>query len=270
VAFFGSQSAPPILKANPGTDTAAQVTLSREGRSWTEQVDLVALAASTLTRHEYAVKPKNGWLHHSESGFAITPRIVSVEPLTDGGVRTVSTIQVNHSTLAPDGVFEYQHATGDGLGQAIASGFSQWAELDFVALLEALQPKATSCATMEMEFPERDGRPARKRRAVLGPPARMGQQPATPTGDGDDGHCFCPCCFLTKSFETFLPLLEGDQLYCLRMFAFRDGSGTTGADCRVNGVDFEVGAQALRKYANSWAPAGIEYRKQLVILQSIQ
>jgi hypothetical protein len=244
---------------------------SKDGRSWREEVDIVALAATTLARHEHAVERQGEWLHHPESGFAIVPRIVTFEPLTDGGVHTVTTVQVNHPVLAPDGVFEYQHAIGDGLGEAISSGFSQWAELDFVALLDALQPQAKSCAVMEMAFPEKDGRPARKRRAVLGPVVRMGQQPPpAPGGEEEGGHCFCPCCLLTRSFETFRPLIEGDQLYCLRMYAFRDADGTAGADCRINGEDFEVGAQALREYAKSWPPAGIEYRKQLVILQTIQ
>jgi len=270
VSLLVSRPAPPLVKANPGRGTAAKATLSKDGRPWTDEVDLVAIAAKTLARHDHGVEIGSGWLHHAESGFAIVPQIVAVEPLTDGGVRTVTTIQVNHPTLAPDGVFEYQHATGDGLDEAISSGFSQWAELDFTPLLDALQPQAKSCATMVMTFPERDGRPPRKRRAVLGPPVRMGRQPAAPAGDEDDGHCFCPCCLLTNSFETFSPLIEGDQLYCLRLFAFRDENGVPAADCRVNGEDFEDGAQALREYAKSWRPAGIEYRKQLVVLQSIR
>jgi Family of unknown function (DUF6348) len=249
----------------------ATVTLSKNGQPMTEEVDLVALAATTLARYGHAVERGSGWLHHAESGFAIVPRIVAVEPLPDGGVSTMTTIQVNHPALSRDGVFEYQHATGDGLGQAISSGFAQWAELDFVPLLDALQREAKSCPTMEMAFPERNGRRARKRRAVLGPVVRMGQQPRPDlAGDQDDGHCFCPCCLLTKSFDAFRPFVEGDAFYCLRLFAFRGENGTPGADCRVNGEDFEGGAQALREYAKSWPPAGIEYRKQLVILQTIQ
>jgi hypothetical protein len=266
-----SSSGPPLLKANPGIRATAQATLSKEGRQWTEEVDLVALAATTLAGYDHRVERASGWLHHAESGFVIIPRIVAVKPLTEGGVRTVTTIQVNHPSLAPDGVFEYQHATGDRLDESISSGFSQWAELDFVPLLDALEPVAKTCPIMELTFPESDGRPARKRRAVLGPVVRMAQQPAPPTTDDqDDGHCFCPCCLLTQSFDAFHPLIEADRLCCLRLFAYRDEDGTPGADCRVNGVDFEAGAQALRAYAEGWPPMGIEYRKQLVILQSVQ
>ena len=144
-----SKPAPPLLKTNPGTGVAARAK-SKDGRSWSEEVDVVALAATTLARHEHAVERQGGWLHHAESGFAIVPRIVTFEPVPDGGVHTVTTVQVNHPALAPDGVFEYQHATGDGLGEAISSGFSQWAELDFVPLLDALQPP---CAPARWRIP---------------------------------------------------------------------------------------------------------------------
>jgi hypothetical protein len=58
--------------------------------------------------------------------------------------RSVTTVQVNHQALAWDGVFKYQHATGDSMAEAIRSGFSEWVTLDFVTLLDALQPNPKS------------------------------------------------------------------------------------------------------------------------------
>jgi hypothetical protein len=38
----------------------------------------------------------------------------------------------------------------------------------------------------------------------------------------------------------------------------------------VNGEDFEKGAQALRDHGATWPAAGYEFRKQYVVLQSIE
>ena len=41
------------------------------------------------------MKSHKAWIEHPTSGFAVTPQLAEVHPL-DGGVRTVTTIQVNH------------------------------------------------------------------------------------------------------------------------------------------------------------------------------
>jgi hypothetical protein len=80
-----------------------------------------------------------------------------------------------------------------------------------------------------------------------------------------------PLCLLTNSFEAFRELIEADAFYGLRLFALRDGDSEPGADCRVNGDDWEKGAQALRAYAGTWPPAaGYEMRKQYVVLQTLE
>jgi hypothetical protein len=263
------EGGPPICKANPGLSTGA--AFARSDRDGTEEVDLLDVAASALKQHDYAVERGNGWLYHTESAFTIVPRIVHVIPLEDGGVRTLTTVQVNHPTLVPDGVFEFQHATDEGVVEAVSWGLSQWVELDFVTLLDSLRPEASSCATMEMALPEQAGRPARKRRAVLGPVAHLRQgSPTEASTSESEEHAFCPCCLFTNSFEAFRSHIEGDQVFCLRLLAQRDGDGNPGADCRVNGEDWEPGAEALRAYVATWPAAGFELRKQLVILQTVE
>jgi hypothetical protein len=42
----------------------------------------------------------------------------------------------------------------------------------------------------------------------------------------------------------------------------RDEDGTPGADCRINGEDYESGMEALRSYVATWPEAGLEFRKQ--------
>ncbi|HEV3078378.1 MAG TPA: DUF6348 family protein [Gemmataceae bacterium] len=278
---FGKKNPPPPLcRSNPGIGLEARVAFSTGDRSWTETVDLISLAAAALNKHSYSVKNEKTWLLHPDSGIMILPQLVGIEPLEKGGVRTVTTMQTNHPTLSPAGVFEYQHSAAGTVAESIAKGFEQWVQTDFVPLMEALRPRPEKCTTMEMSFPETADKPPRFRRAILGPVAHlMTKPPPQPNTSGEaqkregvaeePDHPFCPCCLLTNSFQAFKGLLEDDAFYGLRLFAARDENGDAQADCRVNGEDFEPGAQALREYARTWPEAGYEFRKQYVILQSI-
>src|SRR5215470_17608029 len=275
---FGKKTAPPLCKSNPGICVEGKVALTRGDRSWTEEFNTVTLAASALQAHGFAVRTEKTWLVHEDSGFILLPQLVQLQPLEDGGMRTVTTIQTNHPGMAPDGLFEYQHSTGDSTADAIRKGFDQWAQVDFPPLIDGLQPKPQACTMLQMEFPAKSGAPARVRRAILGPIMHYMESPSarnedsTPAADapaqGDDAHPFCPCCLLTRSFETFRELIEGDGFYGLRLYAMRDAEGAPLADCRVNGDDWEKGAQALRDYVRTWPEAGVEFRKQYVVLHS--
>jgi hypothetical protein len=64
------------------------------------------------------------------------------------------------------------------------------------------------------------------------------------------------------------PIILDGQFYGIRLFAMRGQDGTAGADCRLNGEDWEPGKNALIAYVNSWPDRGVEFRKQYVILQS--
>lgn len=259
---------PKPRNSNPGVGVEARVAFSNSERSWTEDVNFVHVAAATLRERGYTVNVHDGWLEHPESEYVLLPQLVEMQPLEDSGVRTVTTIQVHHPRLCPDGVFEYQHSTGEDLEGSAARGFDQWAQVDFVTLLESLRDKPADCTALEMSFPEKAGKPARTRRAVLGPVMHYMSQPPD-KNPGDDEHPFCPCCLLTHSFAAFKELMEGSDFNCLRLFAARDEEGVSHADCRVNGDDFEPGMAALREYAATWAPAGYEFRKQYVILQTV-
>ncbi len=73
-----------------------------------------------------------------DSGFILLPQLVHLQPLDKGGVRITTTIQTHHPTLEPDGVFEYQHSTGNSVQDSARKGFDLWAQTDLVALLDAL------------------------------------------------------------------------------------------------------------------------------------
>jgi uncharacterized protein DUF6348 len=183
------------------------------------------------------------------------PRVVSVEPLDDAGVNTVTTIQISHAALTPRGVFEYQHSSGTDLRDSFAKGFQGWAEFDLPVFLDALREKAAACMTLTMEP---------SRRLVLGPTIQMAQKTNPAPGE----HDFCPCCLFTKNVDAFGELLQGQDFHAIRFFVTRDAQGHVEADCRVNGVDHAAAAAALVRYGQTWPDRGVEYRKQYVCIQT--
>lgn len=274
-------SAPKLLPSNHGISTEGKVAFSNAARTWVERFDLISLAKATLESKGHTVRKVNSCLLHPDSGFILLPRLIELQPLEPRGVRTVTTIQVHHPALVPDGIFEYQHSNGDDLEGSFREGFVRWAETDFVTLLEALRPKLKDCTSLKLEIPERNGEPAYSRRAVLGPfvhvqanPKNEAQQtttdrPASDESSQEQCHDFCPCCLLTNSFEAFRELFESNRFYGLRMFAMRNQHGVPEADCRVNGDDWVKGKEALLKYVETWPGEGFEFRKQYVILQTV-
>ncbi len=264
---------PERIESNPGVGVTARINMRRGERSWTEEVDVVAIAAEVLAQHGFQVRSYESWLEHPESGLILQPGLAHMQS-EDKGVSIVSTVQINHRDLVPHGVFEYQHAAGDDVADALHKGFDQWVRLDFLTFLDALGQQPIHSNYMQMEFPADDERPLRIRRAVLGPPGRYlvqkpGAKPPPPPSGEDGEHDYCPCCLMTRSFEAFQKLIESNDFYAIRMFAARDSNGQAQADCRVNGQDYEAGAVALRQYAATWPESSYEFRKQYVILQTI-
>ncbi|MHC5538035.1 DUF6348 family protein [Singulisphaera rosea] len=257
------------LEANPGYRGPIRLAFANSERQWEEQADLVALLVEVLGQNgESASSHKGRWVEHEASGYRLLPLIVSFQPLEEGGVQTVTTIQVHHPTVVPGGIFEFQHSTGDNTEVAIRRAFEQWVQTDFITLVDATRPKGEACMQLMLTLPETEDRPKRTRRATLGPIAHYQSTP--PANDPEDEHPFCPCCLLTRSFLAFKPLLEGDEFFGVRLFALRDNHGVPEADCRVNGEDYPVGAEALKEYAEGWPAAGYEFRKQYVIIQTAE
>ena len=141
-----------------------------------------------------------------------------------------------HPELAPDGIFEYQHATGDGVVDAVRRGFDDWAQLDLVVLMDSERDKAEHCSTFEMELPPRGNMaPPLNRRALLGPVMHFVSELPGSAMQGapkEEDHSFCPCCLLTNTFEAFRPFIEADGFFGVRLVAVRDETGSPQADCR--------------------------------------
>jgi hypothetical protein len=237
------------------------------------QQDVVQLAALVLEQRGHSVRRHETWLEYPGSKFLFRPRLTELHQLKDGGFRSVSTVTTSHPELAPNGIFEYQHATGNSVIDAVCRGFDDWTQLDFVVLIDAERDKAEHCTTFEMKYPPREGMAPLNRRALLGPVVHFVQgSPGTAALEGgpkEEDHPFCPCCLLTNTFEAFRPLVEADGFFGIRLVAVRDETGSPQADCRVNGEDWDAGARALRDYVNRWPQSGYELRKQYVVVQNL-
>jgi hypothetical protein len=228
--------------------------------------EIVKLAASVMEQRGYAVVRHGTWLEHRDSGLAIHPVLLQTRP-SGSSILTTCGVTTSHPRLAPDGVCEYQHATGATASEAVRNGFDQWLQIDFVVLLDALRERLEDCMALEFKFP-RDGGAEFIRRAVLGPVGHaVAHPPAAAACDVE--HPFCPCCLLTNSYQAFRPFIEADGLFGIRLYAARDQDGVAQADCRINGNEYEPGKQALRDYVAKWAQAGFEVRKQYVLLQTV-
>jgi hypothetical protein len=258
---------PPISKGNPGRSTGGRVAFARAGYQWEEHFELLDSLAEVLASRRLVTRRGERWLT-LESGLALRPQIVSIHPLDEGGVRTVTTIDVSHPSLAPAGTFEYQHSTGDNTAASAAAGLEGWAAMDLPVFQDALLQKPEHC--MMLSFNGKDGdaaHPLADRRVVLGPTSRFANEPAAETGED---HEFCSCCMFTRNFEAFKPLLDGTGLQAIRFYAMRDADGTAQADCRVNGLDWELGTKALASYVAGWPRRGFEFRKQFGLIHTVQ
>jgi len=252
---FPSDPEPNTCAANPGRGVEFRKDLGDRIES-TNVVDclvnVVAEAGHRFTRGK-------GWIELA-AGLVLQPRIAEIHSAERNGVRTVTTIEVSHAKKIPPGVFEFQHATGNDLRSSFVQGFENWERLDLPVFLDLLSPKPEFCMSMVIEAPEL---PGRKRQIILGPVWRYGQQPAA---DEAEEHPFCPCCMFRSAAETFMEMVKLDELFAIRMFAMRDERGQAAADCRVNGLGWDAGMEALKKYVEGWRARGVEMRKQFILI----
>jgi hypothetical protein len=72
----------------------------------------------------------------------------------------------------------------------------------------------------------------------------------------------------TKTMDAYKSLPASAGFYALRLYAARDSDGQPLADCRLNGEDYPAGKKALIEYAQTWKGAGVESRKQYVLVQT--
>jgi hypothetical protein len=64
--------------------------------------------------------------------------------------------------------------------------------------------------------------------------------------------------------------MKTEGFFGIRLLASRDDDGLIEADFRINGEEWEPGKEALCAYAATWSPAGLEMRKQYVVVQTLE
>lgn len=255
--WFQSKPQPPKLAAGNNGEA-----VSLRNPSTKEEIFLADMLADVLKSNGKSVQLRRHWLE-LEDGFVLQPHIVDLADSSQG-VRTATTIDINHQTLFHAGLFEYQHATADTVKESIRKGFEDWAALDWPALLDASKDKPETCTVLVFDPKADQPNWPHRRRAVLGPISFVQQRP-TPDS-GEEAHPFCPCCMLTNNFRAFEELIRGEGFYGIRLFAGNYSEGPA-ADCRVNGVDYPTGTEALKEYVKTWPDRGFEFRKQFIVLQ---
>src|SRR5262245_16572315 len=110
-----NQPAPVLCPSNPGIGIEAQFKLTSEHGPPGEDIHVVNIAANVFKyKRNHTIQNAKTHLQHPDSGFLLLPQLVQIQ-LLDDGFQTVTTMQINHPVLAPNGVFEYQHSTGDTL-----------------------------------------------------------------------------------------------------------------------------------------------------------
>ena len=239
-----------------------RIGFSNDQRSWEESENLLDCLQSVLGECGHIATVHDEFLV-VEPGLKITPKMTWFKPNYPSGIRTTTLVFTEYGDKIPSGTFEFQHAVGDDLRDSLCQGFKSWASVDFPVLREFANDKLTECTAMEVNAPATATRPPTLRRIVLGPPARMYRN----LPPESEEHCFCPCCLLTNSFEAFRDLIDGDSFAAVRLLAFRNDDGTTSADCRINGEEFDTGKLALAKYATTWPGTGFEMRKQYILFE---
>lgn len=254
----GESTPPPLPPQN------AQVTQTAVAES-----GLIELLQRAAGAHGLNLAAAEGGLIETSTGFTLVPQLLSSLQVDSALTQTATILNIAHPDLFPDGIYEYQHSIGTSEADSLQKGFDQWAQLDWPVLREALSPEHQSCTRMDMEYPAAEGRVAHTRSLILGPVMHMGIDQGAQATSEEQHPSGCPCCLLTNSMLAFREQLETPGvLFALRLFAMRDDDGSTQADCRINGEEYEPGKAALAAYAASWPQAGFESRKQYVVATS--
>ncbi len=240
--------------ANPGIGSVANWSFADGERTWQEPMNLLSTLERLLTERGRSIRMEGNVIVDLESQLSLRPLLQTMQPVHQKGVRTSTTIEIKHPTIILSPIFEYQHSAGPNIEESVMAGFRQWYGSDFITLVDAVREEAVDC--MELSEDER--------RITLGP-LLHGYQTDVPRDDSE--HPPCPCCMFTKTKSAYQPLMTSSGFYALRFYAARDQHGRPIADCRLNGEDYPAGKKELMEYAGTWKSAGVESRKQYVIIQ---
>ncbi|GAB3255351.1 DUF6348 family protein [Chitinimonas naiadis] len=250
--------------APPATPLPAQ---QPEPAAQTQPQTLSILLASVLKEEGYAVT-EHGEALSLASGVVLHTDFLETHELGNGNIRTTTRVAAIHPEYFPNGLQEYQHSSGESKDTSLINGFRSWVQTDLSTIEDALAETTESCLVLTMDLDASEPCGALRRQIYMGPYIHYGSDAARDQEAKEEEHAFCPCCLYTKSYEAFTTLLKSDRFVGIRLFASRDAQGQISADCRVDGEDFPLGAEHLRKYVETWPQNGLEFRKQYVVIRT--
>ncbi|RZT10736.1 hypothetical protein SAMN05216319_0800 [Duganella sp. CF402] len=252
------------LKSLVAPSPSAGVSVQVEALLTVEDIFTQALQAEG-----YAWRLENGEISLSQ-GFIASVEYLESQPIGENAIRTSSKIVCKHAVHFPEGIFEFQHASGASEQESLLNGFRSWAQTDLATLIDAVSDTSETCLVMEMSWPAIDAQAELKRKIFMGPYIHSAAESIVNV-DGCEGEChdFCPCCLFTKSLDAFTEQLNSREFVGVRLYASRYADGTVVADCRINGDEYPLGVEHLKKYAETWPHRGLEFRKQYVAIRTI-
>jgi len=225
---------------------------------------LIVLLADVLQRR--GLEPLiDGRILGLANGITLEVELGEAVRLSADAFRTSTRITARHADAFPLGLTEYQHARGNSTVESISSGFEGWADMDLVALQDALLDAPRNSSILRKSYGDPSSGHPLEREFILGPTVHVA---TLPPSEAAEDHPFCPCCLLMNSFEAFNGLLQEDRVLGIRLYAAVHPDGEEVADCRVNGEEFSEGAGALLRYVSTWPRRGFEYRKQYVVIRT--
>lgn len=261
--FFRRTPPPATSATNPGEAVELRIVGTRDTGA---AVNVVAILADVLRSRGHSVRQHASWVT-VEDGFTLLPRVAEVNRTESGAHwRTATTIEVHHADLFPTGVFEFQHSASDDVAGALHSGFGQFENIDYPVLRAAASGQSGECTFIDFKERYHTTRLAKGRRVVLGPVHWMVDDA---TAAQKDEHPFCPCCFFTHTRDAMAEKVTAPGTHAIRLLATRYPGKGIEADCRVNGIDWPGGKQALLAYARTWPDRGFELRKQYIVIQDL-
>jgi len=245
-----------------GSGPRGKVELIKNGKPGEEDFNLNILLADILRSKGIKSVLRNDWLILANK-LMLRPEIVEVVSLKTGGFSTLTTLAVAHERLLPNSLFEYQQGVFKQLKATLGAGLAQWVTQDLPVFMEALSGDLKTCMAMDLEVYKN---PLFVRRALLGPINHRYSQ----NNPIKEEHPFCQCCLLSNTYKIFEPLLTQAKTIGLHMAVYRDTKGQVQAECRINGIDWPPGADALKLYGQTWPDRGEELRRQYVLFYTSQ
>lgn len=219
----------------------------------------------------------NKWIHVAENDYYLLPLLEWIDNNENGEISVGATIQIQHKTIFPDGVFEYEYSMNfKEFRDAVNDAFYNWIRLDWQTLVDIAKPKKAKALKQTYELEMGDDK-ILKRYVYYGPVAyypnfdieKMKEAGLNVKQYIDRFHSNT---MFTRAIEAFITHLkdENEKNYAIRMFALKAPNGDVEVDCRINGEEYPEANKFLESYAKTWKDCDIvKFKKQYVIISNV-